>query len=180
MAGELGELVPVRGIVASPTAVDRFWSKVDKQAEGGCWVWTGATTHNGYGIFNLSGGRTVRTHRWMLAQHLGRDLTKGELACHHCDNPPCVNPGHLFVSTPKGNTADMVSKGRVNRGEGRWSAKLTEEKVIAIREAIASGRSMAATAREAGVTVSLIHGIVHGHRWKHVGGPIINNENRSH
>lgn len=42
----------------------------------------------------------------------GREIPPGSVACHHCDNPPCVNPLHLFVGTMKDNQQDASRKGR--------------------------------------------------------------------
>ncbi|MEV5015384.1 HNH endonuclease [Streptomyces sp. NPDC053780] len=84
-------------------------AKVEK-SESGCWVWT-AFRSNGYGKFNVN-GRMVRAHRWMLEYTLGRELSPDEVACHTCDNPSCVNPGHLYVGDYTTNRLDVTARGR--------------------------------------------------------------------
>lgn len=81
--------------------------------ESGCWEWGGKRNDQGYGIFNARrlGYEGVRAHR-VVFQHLtGRQLSDDEL-CHRCDNPPCVNPEHMFVGTHEENMEDMSVKGR--------------------------------------------------------------------
>ncbi|MFD9950822.1 HNH endonuclease signature motif containing protein, partial [Nonomuraea sp. NPDC059022] len=70
---------------------DRFWAKVD--AQGDCWLWTGATHEAGYGRFRAD-GRTVPSHRWAY-EHLVGPIPGGFQIDHLCRNPPCVNPDHL-------------------------------------------------------------------------------------
>jgi HNH endonuclease len=97
-------LVPL--ISAEDTA--RFWEKVDRS--GDCWVWTAGTAHFGYGQFHLD-GKPEKAHRisWILTYG---PIPEGLLVCHHCDNPPCVNPRHLFVGSHRDNALDKVAKGR--------------------------------------------------------------------
>jgi hypothetical protein len=88
--------------------VDRFWEKVQKG--DGCWVWSGGLI-SGYGRFVVRHGLYVRAYRFSYELANG-PIPDGLFVCHRCDNPPCVNPAHLFLGTCKDNFEDMRAKGR--------------------------------------------------------------------
>lgn len=94
------------------TEYDRFLSKVMMLA--GCWLWCGAKTRGGYGHFRrkIDGvWKMYKAHRYSYEMHIG-SIPENQLVCHSCDNPECVNPGHLYVGSDKQNTQDMMKKGR--------------------------------------------------------------------
>jgi hypothetical protein len=88
----------------------RFWSKVEKGQ--GCWTWTAGRNADGYGWFKISGGPKV-AHRvaWELTNG---PIPEGLIVRHRCDNPPCVNPGHLELGTHKDNRRDCSQRGRAS------------------------------------------------------------------
>lgn len=90
----------------------RFYGKVD--ISGGCWLWHGAKDTKGYGQLRIDGKTRVATH---IALELAGKPRQPDKPCalHHCDNPPCVNPAHLFWGTMRDNTRDMMMKGRQNQ-----------------------------------------------------------------
>jgi hypothetical protein len=151
------------GLLHPVTREDRFWAKV---ATGdGCWLWTGARDHKGYGV--LRRGRKyshARAHRVSYELHHG-PIPDGLFVCHTCDNPPCVNPDHLFLGTNAENTADRHRKGRDARGTRNGLAKLTEAEVRAI---LADPRTQTAIARDYGVNPVTIHYIKVGRNWAHL------------
>lgn len=104
-------LARARGRKVTRPLEERFWPKVDKRCSDECWVWRGGRYSRGYGRFFLA-GKSARAHRiaWQLAN--GEAVPAGMIVCHSCDNPPCVNPSHLWLGTGTDNYADMVQKGR--------------------------------------------------------------------
>ena len=81
-----------------------------------CLELKGYRDRQGYGSISF-GGRIWRAHRLVYAL-TNLDFDPKLLVCHHCDNPSCINPNHLFQSDQAGN---MVDKARKNRGRKSFS-----------------------------------------------------------
>lgn len=151
------------------TMQERFWNSVRKTND--CWEWVGYVSPSGYGICGHTKTKSrVETfaHRysWMLAYG---EIPQSMFVCHKCDNRKCVRPDHLFLGTAEENAYDMVSKGRNAYGERASSAKLTDERVRAIRQEYLSGKvGCLSLAKKYGVSKRTIQNIVHGDTWKHL------------
>jgi hypothetical protein len=91
-------------------AAERFWARVDRRQPSECWPWRGSFNAE-YGRIKMEGRNYIATHVALALD--GRPVTLGTEACHSCDNPPCVNPAHLFAAPHLDNVRDMVAKGRL-------------------------------------------------------------------
>lgn len=144
----------------------RFWAKVDKRGPSECWEWTGSTSHAGHGQISceyIAGKRSrlVFTHRVSWEMHNGA-IPDGLSVCHKCDNPPCVNPAHLFLGTHAENMADAKAKGRMERGVKRRVAKITEAQAREIKLSKAPIKDLAA---QYGLCIASISFIRNGVNW---------------
>jgi hypothetical protein len=91
-------------------AENRFWQNVARTTDAAqCWNWIGYRTADGYGQYNhKSSHRTA----WELTNG---SIAEGLCVCHTCDNPPCCNPAHLFLGTPRDNAQDATRKGHMKK-----------------------------------------------------------------
>lgn len=146
---------------------DRFWSKVDPT--GDCWLWTARTTPQGYGQFFVRRGQYYGAHAVSHTLVHG-PIPPGGVICHRCDNPPCVNPDHLFLGSQSDNALDMFAKGRASRthGTARLNARLDDDAVREIREAHPYHGLIRDLAARFGVSCTTVRKVRNGQKWRHV------------
>lgn len=170
------------------TRAERFWAKVKRT--DACWLWVRGRNAHGYGI--ASNGKKSGL---ILAHRLSYELTYGPIptglhVCHHCDNPPCVRPDHLFLGTDADNVADMMRKGRYGpprsqpkgaeswsrnhldrlaRGQGHGCARLTDEQVMELRRLrIQDGLTLTQLTEMFAISKSQAFRIVRRQSWTHL------------
>jgi hypothetical protein len=171
-----------RAALMDMTIEERFMVKVRKTDT--CWLWQGGCHRLGYGLVGVrksDGKYTSRLASRRAWELFVGTIPDGMLVCHHCDNPPCVRPDHLFLGTYADNTHDAQRKGRMptaepkvlvghRRGEAhRWAVKLTDQLVRDIRSEYAAGLgSVQDLSRVYGVDIAHISRILNHKVWKHV------------
>jgi hypothetical protein len=135
-------------------------------ADTGCWNWTGPTNGCERGRVYID-GETFYAYRVSYTAHVG-PIPDGAQINHHCDNPACINPEHLYAGTHLDNMRDAVERGRlklppVRRGPENHHALLTDAQAAEIARRYAAGEAtQAQLSAEYGVAVSSIGRIVRG------------------
>ena len=172
--------VILSGMNIQQKSIDNFWSKVIQQP--GCWKFNNNPNREGYHACNyrLSGETKFRktgAHRFMMMA-TGHVIPPNYVVCHHCDNPGCVNPDHLFIGTVADNNRDKKIKGRTRApcGERQGKALLTNEQARAIRaEAIVgwrvgynNGSNIKEIAAKYGVNRELVRRIARGELYRNI------------
>ena len=141
------------------------------RVDSGCIVWRGCVAGRGYGVIG-SANCQVYAHRAAWLVHRG-PIPESMCVLHRCDNPPCINPDHLWLGAHKDNSRDAAAKGRLGNnkthGEDRPQAKLTGDDVSAIREAYHSGARVIDIHRQfPRVTYQNIAAIAKCRTWRHL------------
>lgn len=130
-------------------------------------------SHEGYGYLRVGGtkGKTRRTHRVAYEIVHGALADPGLVVCHHCDNPRCFRPSHLFAGTSQDNALDMAAKGRRfqydSRGERHGMAKFSIDDVQKMHILRLLGVSNGQIAKLFSVRQSCVSRITTGKRWRH-------------
>lgn len=136
-----------------------------------CWIWTGHKNQDGYGIMSLN-GHALLVHRVMYYFFVGD--TRGlpdSCILHKCDVTSCCNPSHLFSGTKAENALDCKAKGRTARGSKLPQARISEDKVYALRCEYADGASIKDLAEREQYAFSAMYSLLIGRRWTHVPHP---------
>lgn len=155
-------LPPLTASKVSKPLKERLLAKVEK-VESGCWMFRGNLDKNGYGVIWVDRKKAF-AHR-MAFSVFCEPIQKGDVICHKCDVPACINPAHLFKGTRLDNNRDKVAKGRQFRGGTHPRSKLTEDdvgRILSMRHM--TGKAVAGIF---GVNQSTIARIWSGDRWKH-------------
>jgi hypothetical protein len=145
------------------SVMDRFEELYIPEPNSGCWLWLGNIYSDAKPYGRISVGRKIwQSHRFSYHVFKG-DVPDGAFVCHHCDNPMCVNPYHLFLGTPKDNSLDRNNKRRHAHGEKVGTGKLTFEQACEIYLSDKPNRELADTY---GVDITSIQKLRRGASWK--------------
>lgn len=158
----------------------RFWARVQKS--DGCWVWTGTKNKAGYGVLYPQGKPKRKLAHRVSWEFVYGPIKGGLYVCHTCDNPPCVNPSHLFLGTQADNVRDCINKGRLGSydktGENNPRASMTDKTAKKILDLYWIGRvkpkqknapySSKRLAKMFGVTRCAVRLLVCGKNWRKV------------
>jgi hypothetical protein len=160
---------------------ERFWPRVDRS--GDCWEWRGGRIPQGYGAVWIN-GQNHPAHRVAWELTVG-PIPPGLMVLHRCDNPPCVNPAHLWLGTQADNMADKVRKGRAavgakngahtqpnhrSSGHRPGLGVLTWDEIREIRALAATGTRRADLVERYRVSQSHLSRILNNLVWKETSG----------
>lgn len=144
-----------------PSVRQKFEANFDRTE--GCWEWKGTIDGYGYGVLDHN-RRRYRGHVLAL-EYDGRPVLEGQVGCHHCDNPRCVRPSHLYPGTPLDNVNDAVVRDRIAHGVRNYNAKLTPADVQEMRKL---DLPFAEIGRRFGVSRPTAAKAVKGQSWRRV------------
>lgn len=142
----------------------------------GCWEWVKNRNKDGYGGLRYK-SKTWMAHRLSYTFYKG-PIPEGMLVCHKCDNPPCINPDHLFIGNNSDNMMDAYRKGRWKgvlgyrkktcKGENHWYSKFKPEIILEIRKLFKSGLRIIDICNKYNMNHATVSDICKRRSWKHL------------
>src|SRR6266436_394803 len=160
--------VNTRGQSITKTWLQSFIKEVLGPLKTPCWEWQRSKNKDGYGVIDKKDFKTDKAHRISYEVFIG-PIPEGLKVLHKCDNPPCINPEHLFLGTTADNSADSVIKKRNAFGERSGNSKLTEKDVVQIKLLLNENKlTLDEIGSQFGTDKTHIWKIKEGHIWKHI------------
>lgn len=127
------------GRIKSVNVLERIWSNCENFSDEECWVLNHKSVSiAGHLRIRRDDSRKIMIHRLAWEAHNAEPIPEGMLLCHHCDNPACFNPHHLFLGTQKDNMRDKINKGRA-----RYRCKIDKEQRKKIRNSQETVKNLA-------------------------------------
>lgn len=117
--------------MTAPNTIEKFWMSATEAADSGCFVWSGAVSPDGYGIFTYKGRRHL-AHRFSYCVSVG-EIPDGMVIDHLCHRRDCINPNHLRIATRSENNRNKLMKANKKPGlkgvqkghrSQRWQARI--------------------------------------------------------
>jgi uncharacterized protein YerC len=140
-----------------------FFGHRCKPEDGGCIVFSGYKSRDGYGQVRYNKNMEL-AHRASYQIAFGK-IPDGSYVCHHCDNPACINPLHIYAGSQQDNMNDKVSRRRQSKGEHRPCSRLTERQIVKIRIDVREYKLIAADYK---ISVGRVSEIKTGKAWGHI------------
>jgi hypothetical protein len=158
------------------TLEERLLARRRIDPETGCWEWTGKRLPTGYGKIKIGGrqGKFRSTHRVAAMLWLDFDIDDKHDVLHHCDNPPCFNPGpgHLFIGDDAANAQDRARKRRGREahqdGAKNPNARLTEAQVSEVLSLLDAGATQISVGEQFGIKQPQVSRIARGVSWRNI------------
>lgn len=165
----------IKNVVVTIHDVIRFYNKIFIKDDG-CFETTLHRSKNGYSVFTLRSKSKNKSaindgvHRFMYVLHNPNVDISNLNICHHCDNPSCVKPEHLFPGTQQDNMNDCVSKNRQMKGSVQPNSVLTEFDVVQILKGIINGVFTSTTQimNHYNISHKVISTIINKKAWLHI------------
>lgn len=143
---------------------------------GDCWIWQRGITGSGYPEMKIM-GRPCKLVRRMVVELDGRKPEKRQPVVATCNDPLCVNPKHLQLSSIKAvSQAKAAAGGWKGKARGAKIAAAKREQcskinMDAAREIRMSNETGPVLAERYGVDRSLINRIKRNEAWKDYTNP---------
>lgn len=107
---------PEKNLISPPTYKEKIRIKLLQnmkiKSETDCWEWTRSKNPTGYGTMSY-GGTKQYAHRVAYEiftgeklKNSGRNTSETICVLHHCSNPCCINPEHLYLGDQARNAYD--------------------------------------------------------------------------